>query len=648
MTLKKKTLVITVVGLAAIVLSGIAQYWAKQEINRAWETYTAEAEFREELLADIKGQFGYGGIIHNFKNYVLRGQPKFLDRLANNREAMQADFAQYQTLDLSQEEREALNLIESVMGQYMSNVPVVQRMWGSSATPADIDKAVKINDGPAFEGFAALEESYTAISQDAHDLMDRASILQTVFLMLSFGLLSGVIVAAVLIQRNQTADLDELSRTVAKIEADRNFSTRIHADRSDELGMLTATFDKLLENIESMLALNRAVLDAVPDPIFLHKDGKVVSGNKTAAEFAEVDVRDFAGTAADQVLCRTENVLSSDRYVTCRRKGEEVVLDETSTEVTDKHGERLGSLVVARDVTLIVRQEAEAKASLQTMREVGAEINGAAQELVGATDDLSGRMHGLTEGAQSQKVLSSDAAAAMGEMNQTVLDVARNASGAAESAEEARTQAVEGSEVVARSIDAISSVSQRAEVLKDSMGMLGEHTESIGAVIGVINDIADQTNLLALNAAIEAARAGEAGRGFAVVADEVRKLAEKTMTATKDVADAIESIQQVARQNIEGMDSAAQAVGEATDLAGQSGEALQAIVNLVEGAAQQVSSIAAASEEQSAGSEEVVRSVSEVNDISDQVAHGIQESAVAIQALSDLAQRLEKLAAKAG
>jgi methyl-accepting chemotaxis protein len=175
------------------------------------------------------------------------------------------------------------------------------------------------------------------------------------------------------------------------------------------------------------------------------------------------------------------------------------------------------------------------------------------------------------------------------------------------------------------------------------MKELGAQAENIGGVMNIISDIADQTNLLALNAAIEAARAGEAGRGFAVVADEVRKLAEKTMSATHEVGTGINAIQQSAKTNIQEVGSAVSSIGEATGLADASGEALKEIVELATANSSVVASIATAAEQQSATSEEINRSIEEISRIVNETSSGMMQSSAAVQELSQTAQELNRV-----
>lgn len=276
----------------------------------------------------------------------------------------------------------------------------------------------------------------------------------------------------------------------------------------------------------------------------------------------------------------------------------------------------------------------ECDAQSRALIKGAAKLKELAELLNNATVGLSDQVDIVTDGANNQRARSGETAGAMEQMNATILDVARSAAEAADQATAAREMAASGAGVVDQVSEAVASVDEHTSRMKISVNGLGSQADDIGQIMSVITDIADQTNLLALNAAIEAARAGEAGRGFAVVADEVRKLAEKTMDATKEVGASVQAIQNGVRGSIGEMGQAAEAVEKASGLAAQADEALKEIVGIVEKSADQAQTIAAAAEEQSATSEEIMRSVEDVSETSNVMVHGMDESRTMINNLA--------------
>ncbi|MBI4958257.1 MAG: MCP four helix bundle domain-containing protein [Desulfovibrio sp.] len=288
------------------------------------------------------------------------------------------------------------------------------------------------------------------------------------------------------------------------------------------------------------------------------------------------------------------------------------------------------------------KEQAE-RAKAEGMLQAAHHLEGVVEIVTSASEELSAQIEQSSRGSEEQSNRVSETATAMEEMNATVLEVAKSASSAAETADQAKAKAEEGYKVVSQVVKGIGDVQRQSQEMKVDMDSLGKQAEGIGQIMNVISDIADQTNLLALNAAIEAARAGEAGRGFAVVADEVRKLAEKTMTATKEVGDAIKGIQEGTRKNSQNVERSGKTIEEATELANRSGESLNEIVSLVETTSDQVRSIATASEQQSSASEEINHSIEDVNRISSETSDAMRQSAQAVGELANQALILKNL-----
>lgn len=298
------------------------------------------------------------------------------------------------------------------------------------------------------------------------------------------------------------------------------------------------------------------------------------------------------------------------------------------------------------NIALAAAAEAHARsesAKREGVAQAANSVQQIASGLSSATEELLNRIDQSSQGAELQAARAAETASAMEQMTATVLDVARNASKASEIAHSAKARAQDGAHEVGQVIREIGELQKQSQELKSDMGVLGAKAQGIGTVLEVISDIADQTNLLALNAAIEAARAGEAGRGFAVVADEVRKLAEKTMTATKQVGEAITGIQGGTQKNMANAERAVGIIESVTTLAGRSGASLTEIVELVDLTSDQVRTIASASQQQSATSEQINRAIEEVSRISNATSEAMDFCSSSVDMLLAQAQSLNSL-----
>ena len=408
---------------------------------------------------------------------------------------------------------------------------------------------------------------------------------------------------------------------------------------------LDGSFSNLGVAVNTVSDAYTDLIDAMPLPVMAcDVSSHVKFANKSGQDLLEGDahdsVKDLLSAVQGHEASLGKQTMEAKHSVaaetTLHPKGQRMEVSVTAIPLQDMEGNSAGYVEIFTDLT-------EIKDKQTTMLKVANDASAISDRVAAAAEELSTQAEEISRGAEMQRERVESTASAMNEMNATVLEVARNASSASEQSEGTRARAESGAELVNRVVDAINKVNAVSNKLHENMQELGAQAESVGSVMNVISDIADQTNLLALNAAIEAARAGEAGRGFAVVADEVRKLAEKTMEATQEVGTNINAIQQSARVNIQEVDVAVASVGEATKLANASGEALQEIVGLAAANSAVVASIATAAEEQSATSDEINTSVEEINRITGETTDGMVQSSEAVQELSRMAQELRRV-----
>ncbi|WP_341960508.1 methyl-accepting chemotaxis protein [Pseudomonas sp. RC10] len=307
---------------------------------------------------------------------------------------------------------------------------------------------------------------------------------------------------------------------------------------------------------------------------------------------------------------------------------------DLSVDLDVQRHDEMGSLQQSmQDMTLRLR------ALISGISDGIAQIASAATQLSAVTEQTSA-------GVNDQKRETDQVATAMNQMTSTVMEVARNAEEASEAAVQADQQAREGDQVVADAIGQIERLAVEVANSTDAMGKLKLESDKIGGVLDVIKSVSQQTNLLALNAAIEAARAGEAGRGFAVVADEVRSLALRTQQSTEEIELLIAALQSGTQQVVSTLDASRTLTDRSVELSRRAGAALEHITRTVSTIQTMNQQIATAGEEQSVVAEQINRSVLTVRDVSEQTAAASEETAASSLELARLGTHLQEMVGK--
>ncbi len=305
-------------------------------------------------------------------------------------------------------------------------------------------------------------------------------------------------------------------------------------------------------------------------------------------------------------------------------------------------GDLTENLRVTRRDELGVLQQGIARMGV-TLRELIGGIRDGVTQIASAAEELSAVTEETSAGVNSQKVETDQVATAMHEMTATVQEVARNAEQASQAAAAADGEARQGDKVVAQAIEQIERLASEVVRSTDAMTVLQQESDKIGSVMDVIKAVAEQTNLLALNAAIEAARAGEAGRGFAVVADEVRALAQRTQKSTEEIEELVAGLQNGTQQVATVMNNSRSLTDSSVELTRKAGASLESITRTVSNIQSMNQQIAAAAEQQSAVAEEISRSIINVRDVSEQTAAASDETAASSVELARLGGQLQMM-----
>jgi methyl-accepting chemotaxis protein len=404
-----------------------------------------------------------------------------------------------------------------------------------------------------------------------------------------FGLFIGIIIVICALGFKNMADIDGQTQTIAKMAADKDFSA-----------------DKITGTIKAMNEGNDKVRVSLVVVCLL-----------------SVGV----GIAVSLVLTKSiTNAISHSTMIMEKLANGELAVD------TGRHrGDEFG------------KEKEALRLMASKFSEVIGSVKKAADTLAQAGHELSAGAEQMSRSSDGQAERAALVAASSEEMSQTVVEVARSANGISQSATQTAKTAREGEAIVGRAVTEVREIAATVNGSAELIQSLGERSHQIGEIVGVINDIADQTNLLALNAAIEAARAGEQGRGFAVVADEVRKLAERTAHATAEISTMIKAIQNEVGKAVGAMSEATGKVDSGVRLSNEAGQALHNIVKSVDDLQLMVQQIASAADEMSATSDQISKDIESIAQLSKESSANSDQTAASSREMTRLSANLQDL-----
>ena len=468
-----------------------------------------------------------------------------------------------------------------------------------------------------------------------------------------------LLIAALLLflRRTVVRPVAELAAASGKV-AGGDFDAPFPVPNCLELRSLRDSLAAMIAHLKTELGFSQGLLRGMGLPcVITDTDDRISFMNQRAVDIYNLKGRpeDYKGrlrgeaffndpdrmTNTKKVLLNNADIEDEPYTFTVGGRTRHVLVN--AARLLDVDGKLLGAFTLMTDVTESVRQREIIRVQNERIAQVAQAASVVSGRLASAAARLSEQIDATSRMAQEQDAASARSAGAMRAVAEEAGRVSASAGDTARTAESTRQEADEGVRIVEGVTGGINRAAQETSVLAENMRELGQKAESISQVITLIEEVADQTNLLALNAAIEAARAGEAGRGFAVVADEVRTLAEKTMQATGQVTRAVEEIQRSVSGNGKTTEQMVNVMSESSRRAGQSGEALERIRQMAARTAEGMRAIASAADGQCETSREVSETVDRINALSDETARNMSASAEAVAELSRLARELDAI-----
>lgn len=494
----------------------------------------------------------------------------------------------------------------------------------------------------------SVRYSLDTVYADIADERTIAIILSIITIILTFS------VSMYFIKRRVIAALTDSIDGIERLTRG-DVSGEIDLSRDDELGQLNSSLHQLQTTMTQRANLGtRIARGRISDQISLLSDADVLGQ-------AFITLRDSLKHVTADLRALTQAAIAGRldfRINHLDHHGEFKAIALSTNEAIDalvrpvNEGTKVLDQMATGDLSVRVTGEYDGDHKIikdsinkvaESLSEAISQVAEAIRSTNAASEDISSSAEQMAAGAQEQSAQTAEVASAVEEMNHTIAGTTQSINIAAEKAKSAGTKAREGGQVVNETIVGMDKISVVVEESAKTVYTLGENGEKIGDIVEVIDEIAGQTNLLALNAAIEAARAGEQGRGFAVVADEVRKLAERTTKATSEVATVIKQIQHMTNEAVQSMQAGTREVAAGKALARSAGKVLETILHEAEAVTDTIAQVAAASEQQSTTIDEVAKSIEAINTVTHDTATGIQQIARASEELNRLTGTLQTL-----
>ncbi len=517
------------------------------------------ASIKTPFLSELIRQFGYGGAIHLFKNYVLRKNEKYVDRFYAKRDRIFTLIEQLSALkSITDDDLKQLAIIKTTIENYSDAIGVVQEMSSVGASTETIDSTIKIDDKPALDAISTLVKEASSGSFG----VDGAHWFNT-------------------------------------ISTKINLMSEVENHIADDLVATSANLKSEAENTLMLLMVMAIVITGLVLFTVIYVANSITRPLKSAV--------DFAGKISDGFL---------NGHIDYKSKDE---LGELCDTLNGMSG---------------------------TLRETIQSVEANAHKLGQSAEEMSRVAAQTSCGVLQQQTELQSVSTAMTEMTQTVSQVSDNAKSAKNATIEANNEASSGRQIVVESTESINLLAKEIDHASSVIKQLESESTSIGSVLNVIGDIAEQTNLLALNAAIEAARAGEQGRGFAVVADEVRTLANRTQQSTLEIKKMIDNLQRGATEAVGAMDKGHNMAEQSVEQANKACESLESIARSFGTVNEMNEQIAISTDQQSDVALEIDKNILTINGVASDTSSGANQTESASTELAQLAKDLQETLSK--